>query len=72
MDMRQYLDQHGTDAVKTLAGKAESSYAYLSQIAYGHRRPSPKLAKKLEELTDGEITRHELLPDVFDAPKVAA
>lgn len=71
MDMRQYLDTYGKDAVETLAGRAESSYAYLSQIAYGHRSPSPKLAKKLEELTDGKLTRYELRPDVYDAPQVA-
>lgn len=36
-------------------------YMYLNQIANGIRRPSPELALKIEQATDGQVTLRELL-----------
>lgn len=40
-----------------------ASYGYLRLIAYGHRRPSAKIATAIEKATCGDITRKELRPD---------
>ncbi len=36
-------------------------YGYLRQISSGHVRPSPELALRIEEDTEGLVTRMELL-----------
>ena len=47
MDAFQFLEKHGKEVAEQVAIKAGSNYAYFSQIAYGHRRPSVDLAHKL-------------------------
>ena len=47
--------------LKQFAAQVEISDAYLSHIIAGHRRPSPRLAQRIEEATDGQVTRLELL-----------
>lgn len=47
MDAKHFLEKHGKAAAEKVAVAAGSNYAYFSQIAYGHRRPSPDLAHKL-------------------------
>ena len=64
MDMNEYLNTYGPGRVRDLAGKVGSSYAYLSQIAHGHRRPSTKFAQKLVK-ADKALTLPKLRPDVW-------
>jgi transcriptional regulator with XRE-family HTH domain len=52
-----------------LAAKADISVSYASEILSGARRPSASLAKRLEQVAG--IPKHELRPDVFDAPEAA-
>ena len=49
MNAKQYLDHHGKKKAEKLCKKVGTSYAYFSQIAYGHRRPSVEMAKRLAE-----------------------
>lgn len=49
-----------------LAGKAETSPGYLDQIAWGHRKPSPKLARKLTA-ANRRLTLEDLRPDIYGA-----
>lgn len=53
-----------------LASELGTSSQYLWQLAtrWRGRKPSPELARKIEAATRGEVTRHDLLPDVFDPP----
>lgn len=44
-----------------LAELVGSSKSYVSQIESGIRRPSPELAKRIEAVTNGEVTAAELL-----------
>lgn len=37
--------------------------AYLKQIAYGHKPANPLVSARLENVTDGLVTRPELRPD---------
>lgn len=47
MDARSFLEKHGKAVASTVAERAGTNYAYFSQLAYGHRRPSVDLARTL-------------------------
>lgn len=47
MDAKAFLERHGKETCKRVAKLADTNWPYFSQIAYGHRRPSPDLARRL-------------------------
>lgn len=47
MDAKTFLEKHGKEVAARVATAAGTNYAYFNQIAYGHRRPSPDLAREL-------------------------
>lgn len=55
MDALTFLEKHGKDVATRVAERAGSKYAYFSQIAYGHRRPSVTMAEKLVSASAEEI-----------------
>lgn len=68
MDAQTFIQKHGKETAESVALKAGTKFVYLSQIACGHRKPSPALAKALVEASDGALTLHELRPDIYEAP----
>jgi hypothetical protein len=54
MHPRKFLEKHGKPVAERVAKAAGTNYAYFSQIAYGHRRPSPDLALRLVKAS-GEL-----------------
>ncbi|WP_049713596.1 transcriptional regulator [Leptospirillum sp. Group II 'CF-1'] len=64
--MRTYLKTFGVAEARKLAVKLGTSYAYLSQIAYGHRRAGAVFAVRLEQATNGILRREDLRPDLFE------
>lgn len=36
------------------------------------RKVPPECAKEIEQATKGQVTRHDLRPDLFDAPPIQA
>ena len=71
MLLSQHLRELDKDGREQLAARVDSSSGYLYLLAGGHRKASPTLARKIEEATGGAVTRHELRPDIFDAPAAA-
>lgn len=72
MKLIDYLRQFGA---QQLAQEIGTSPAYLSQLAHGHRQASPKMAKKIEEATDSQVTISDLRPDLsalFEIEKTAS
>lgn len=60
MDFRAYylsLDRPGRER---LAGALDTSLAYLSQLAHGHRAAGAKILLGIEEATAGAVTPREL------------
>lgn len=53
------------DQRENVAKKAETTVAYLIQLAGGHRKPSPDLARRLSIATEGKLTREGLRPDIY-------
>lgn len=68
MDLLTYISD--MPRRQLLATKCETSTQYLWQLATGwrDRKPSIDLAKRIEESTNGQVSRHELRPDIFDVP----
>lgn len=60
MNFREYLFKKRITQVE-FAKKLEVSRGHLSQILNGTKHPSRKLAKKIEEHTEGKVTAVELL-----------
>jgi len=61
MNAKQFLDEFGKVEAERIAIKAGTNWAYFSQIAYGHRRPSAKLAKAMVEASGGRMDFEALL-----------
>lgn len=70
MDALTFLKQSGKAVAEQVAKAAGSNYVYFSQIAYGHRRPSPELARRLVDASGGQLTLAGLRPDLWPASDV--
>lgn len=62
MDLREYLFRHRLSVVD-FSKIIECDRAYLSKIVNGKLKPSKRLAKDIEEATNGEVTASELLEE---------
>lgn len=62
MELKKYLE---TADAYALADAAETTRIYLTHLAHGHSKASPKLAKRIEDATGGKVTRKDLRPDIF-------
>jgi DNA-binding transcriptional regulator YdaS (Cro superfamily) len=65
MNFKDYMAALSADEKRTLAKAADTEVIYLIQIAGGHAQPSPKLANRIEQATNGKVSRHDLRPDIF-------
>lgn len=70
MDARTFINRYPADVVM-VCESAGTKPVYLRQIANGHRRPSPVLAKKLEEASAGRMDAMSLLFPTDTAAQVA-
>jgi hypothetical protein len=61
MDAKTFLAEHGRLEAARVAQAAGTNYAYFSQIAYGHRRPSVDLAERLVKASGSRMSFEELL-----------
>ena len=66
MNIKQFISAFGRDDLALIAKRAGTTLIYLSdQIANGHRKPSPKLARKLTQASSGALTLSSLRPDIW-------
>ena len=66
MNIKQFIAAFGRGDLAVIAGKTGTTLGYLSeQVANGHRKPSPELAKKLVEASSGRLTLFGLRPDLW-------
>lgn len=61
MDAFAFLKHNSPDRITAVAAEAGTTFEYFKQIAYGHRRPSVLLAKRLVETSHGELDFEDLL-----------
>lgn len=72
MNAKEFLADKGPEESERVAKRAGTNLAYFKQIASGFRKASGPLSLRLERETDGELTRHELRPDIYPEPIAAA
>jgi len=65
MNLKKYIETYGTATAKRVAEEAGTNYAYLSQVAYGHRKAGALLAQKISQSTNNEVQLHEIRPDIY-------
>lgn len=66
MDLVTYLAERPYGFKSEFAKKLGISKSYLRQIATGYSPMPIYLAKKIEQMTDGIVSKSELRPDVWD------
>lgn len=66
--LRQYRERTGL-SLAAVAARVGVTRQTLSRIELEVHKPGPELAKELEAKTG--VPRHELRPDLWDAPKGA-
>lgn len=71
MNLREYLDNTETSQAD-FATKLGVSQGLIHQWLKGLTKITPEKAKAIEMATEGAIKRHELRPDIFDAPAQVA
>lgn len=63
MDLKKFLTTNSID-MTSFAAMVGCKQPHVSLVCAGHRRPSPRLALKIERATHGHVTVMELLyPD---------
>lgn len=76
MDLRTYTENLPRGGMSALAEQLGITTVYLSQLAarQNEREPSPVLCVRLEQLTNGIVTRKDLRPDDWAAiwPELAS
>jgi transcriptional regulator with XRE-family HTH domain len=60
MELKEYLKQEQIK-LKALCEANDLSYGYLRHIANKRRIPSPEMALRIEQATEGNVKRMELL-----------
>lgn len=65
MDIKDYLDKLSPSERAEFAARANTSSAYLSQLAHGHRKAGLKLIHAIELASHGEVSGPDLRPDIF-------
>ena len=71
MDIREFVEEYGTNEAEWVFEKAGSTRAYMTQIKTGQRQVGPKLlprlikASKHPRFNRGHLTRESLRPDFF-------
>lgn len=63
--LRDWLGQTNDPERQAMASRADTSVAYLWQLAGGHRKASLEMAKRLQDASGGQLTIQGLRPDIF-------
>jgi hypothetical protein len=63
--MRQLLNSITPEEREELANKCGTTVEYFWQIAGGHRKAGPVLAKKIQKHSSGRVKASVLRPDIF-------
>lgn len=64
MNIQQYRESKDMSR-QELAEVIGCTAEYVRLVEKGERRPSVDMAKKIESLTDGEVTRAKVRPDIW-------
>lgn len=66
MTLDQYLEEQPRGTKKRLAAALGVSPSYFSRMLGGQKPISPQHAKIIERESGGRVSRHELLPEIYE------
>jgi DNA-binding transcriptional regulator YdaS (Cro superfamily) len=66
MNLKQYFDEEPIGAIKEMAEYLGVTQSWMSLLIHKKRKCSAALAKRIEEATQGLVTRRDLRPDLFE------
>lgn len=64
MKLKNYINTLTIDELKSFAVKAETSTAYIKQLASGHRKAGVKSIINIPIASNGKVSAADLRPDV--------
>jgi len=65
MNLKEYFSTEPRGAKSEMAEHLRITPTWLSLLIRGERKASPELSLRIENATQGLITRAELRPDIF-------
>jgi DNA-binding transcriptional regulator YdaS (Cro superfamily) len=65
MTLYEYFFERPIGSRIKMAKELGISSTWMSRLSHGLNKPSPYLAKRIEEATGGLVTRKELLPEIY-------
>ena len=65
MELAAFLKNLSPESRKAFAKRAKTTVPYLYQLAGGHRAPSPLLARRIDQASDGQVPKEKLRADVY-------
>ncbi len=65
MTLQEWLRQNPHPERLELAKKVGTTVAYLYKLAGGHGKAGWSICPRIEQATGGQVTRHELRPDIY-------
>ena len=65
MTLNDYFKEEPKGAIVEMATYLGVTSTWLSLLIHGHRKPSTTLSIKIEEATQGLVTKKELRSDIF-------
>jgi plasmid maintenance system antidote protein VapI len=71
MDLKDYFSTLDAKGRRDFAKKLGTSVAYLSQLANGHRKASPEMARRMVKKSDQVLTLSGIRPDIWDDSQAA-
>ena len=66
MNLLDYYQQLKAEQKQRLADEISTSLAYLRHLAHGRRLPGPKMARRIEQATEEQVSRQDLRPDFYE------
>lgn len=63
--MKEFWDSLTKEQQSILAASVGSTTGYLRLVFNGYKKAGFNLAKKLENITSGQITKFDLRPDIY-------
>jgi DNA-binding transcriptional regulator YdaS (Cro superfamily) len=65
MKLKDYFSTEPLGAIKEMAEYLKVTQSWMSLLIHERRKPSAALSKRIEEATQGLVTRRDLRPDLF-------
>lgn len=67
MNLKQYYDSLNKEGKQEFANRLNTSVAYLSQLANGHRNAGTPILLRIDKASEGNVSPQELRADLYES-----